>query len=128
MNARFVASAAVLAAGVVHLLPLLGTIGAGQLGVLYGVDLSDSNLIVLMRHRAVLFGLLGTLLVAAAFRRGLMPLAIAAGTISASSFFVFALLEGGLNEAMRRVLVADVLALVCLGAAAAALRLAPMRG
>jgi len=125
VTARRVAAAAVLLAGVIHLLPLLGVIGAERLRTLYGVDLSDGNLLVLMRHRAVLFGLLGSLLVLAAFRPGLMPLAIAGGGVSAASFLVFALLEGGLNDAMHRVLAADIAALVCLAVAAAALWSSP---
>ena len=127
MSGRLVASFAVLAAGVIHLLPLAGVVGAERIAVLYGVDLVDGNLAVLMRHRAVLFGLLGSLLVAAAFRPGLMPLAIFGGSTSAASFLILALLEGDLNEAMQRVLLADVVALVCLGIAALAHWLAPIR-
>lgn len=37
-----------------------------------------------------------------------------------------ALLDGGLNDAMQRVLLTDVLALVCLGVAALAHRLSPV--
>lgn len=128
MNGRLIASAAVLLAGAIHVLPLLGVVGAEQIGVLYGVEMDDSNLAVLMRHRAVLFGLLGSLLIAAAFRPHLMRLAIAGGSISAVSFLVLALSEGGLNDAMNRVLMADVVALVCLGVAVAALRLTPTYG
>lgn len=128
MNGRRIASAAVLLAGAIHMLPLLGVVGTERIAALYGVDLADGNLAVLMRHRAVLFGLLGGLLVAAAFRPGLMRLAIAAGSISAASFLVLALGEDSLNDAMNRVLAADVLALMCLGIAALALRLSPPPG
>ena len=58
-----------LVAGVIHLLPLPGALGAGALARLYGLEpaaLADPNLALLLRHRAVLFGVVGALLVAAA--------------------------------------------------------------
>ncbi len=39
--------------------------GRRRLEALYGVDIEDPNLLLAMRHRAVLFGLLGGLLLAA---------------------------------------------------------------
>ncbi len=112
-------SAALIVAGVIHLLPLSGLAGAERLAGLYGVAIEDSNLAILMRHRAILFGMLGALLVYAAFRADLQPLALAAGFVSAGSFLAIALATGDLNEALERVLIADVVALACLVAAAA---------
>ena len=60
-----------LVAGVIHLLPLVGVLGGERLNALYGIALDEPNLQILMRHRAVLFGLLGALLVAAAFNPAL---------------------------------------------------------
>ena len=57
--------------GVIHLLPLSGVLGGAQLFSLYGVPVDDPNLEILMRHRAVLFGLLGVFLVYAAFKPSL---------------------------------------------------------
>ena len=54
-----------------NLLPALGVISAARLEALYGVPIADANLVVLMRHRAVLLGIVGALLAGAAFgRRG----------------------------------------------------------
>ena len=55
-----------LVVGIIHLMPLLGVLGGDRLNSLYGLSLDEPNLQILMRHRAVLFGLLGALLVAAA--------------------------------------------------------------
>lgn len=101
-------------AGIIHLLPLPGLLGVAQLARLYGVTLDDPNLVILMRHRAVLFGLLGALLVAAAFRTELRPLAYVAGTISAGSFLAIAWSVGGYNGLIGRVVIADVVATACL--------------
>lgn len=65
---RHLVSAMLVIVGVIHLLPLSGVLGVGRLAALYGVSISDPNLSVLMRHRAVLFGLLGAFLVFAAFK------------------------------------------------------------
>ena len=54
--------------GIIHLLPLVGMLGGERLSALYGLRFDELNLLILMRHRAVLFGLLGTYLLYAAFQ------------------------------------------------------------
>jgi hypothetical protein len=44
---------------VIHLLPLMGALGPQRLQALYGLTFSEPKLLILMRRRAVLFGLLG---------------------------------------------------------------------
>lgn len=103
-----------LVAGIIHLLPLAGVLGGERLNALYGLSLDEPNLQILMRHRAVLFGLLGALLVAAAFVPGLRSLALLGGLISVISFLLLAWSAPLYNEALRRVVVADWIALGCL--------------
>jgi hypothetical protein len=67
-----------------------------------------------LRHRAVLFGLLGGFLVLAAFRPALQPLALLAGWISVLSFLALAGSVGGYNAQLTRVFNADLIALVAL--------------
>ena len=107
-------------AGVIHLLPLPGVLGAGQLTRLYGVAADDPNVGILLQHRAVLFGLLGVLLIAAAFRHELRAVALIAGLVSTLSFLVIALNAGGYNSQVARVVAADVVAVVLLLAAGVA--------
>lgn len=76
---RYLISATLLIVAVIHLLPLVGVLGAPRLTALYGISFDDANLAILMRHRAVLFGLLGAFLAFAAFRPTLQPLAFLAG-------------------------------------------------
>ncbi|MBT8138155.1 MAG: phosphopantetheine adenylyltransferase [Gammaproteobacteria bacterium] len=103
--------------GIIHLLPVSGVLGAERLLTLYGVSLNDTNLLILMRHRAVLFGLLGLFMVCAAFKPSLQPLAFLAGFLSVESFMVLAWSVGGYNEAIRKVVIADVVAVIALGIA-----------
>ncbi len=107
-------AALLLVAGIIHLLPLAGVLGGERLKALYGLALDEPNLQILMRHRAVLFGLLGALLVAAAFIPGLRTLALIGGLISVVSFLLLTWNAPLYNEALRRVVMADWAALACL--------------
>ena len=107
--------------GIIHLLPLSGVLGANKLAALYAIDVSDPNLAILLQHRAVLFGLLGCFLIYAAFNHEVKRLAIIAGFISVVSFLIIAWMHGDYNAAIRKVVIADIIALVMLSAAGAQL-------
>ncbi len=112
-------AAALLLAGLINALPMIGVLGAERLQALYGMAFDDPALRVLMRHRAVLFGLLGGGMVAAAFvPHWRIPMALA-GLVSMLAFIALAALEGGGNAAIRRVVIADVMASLLLAAALA---------
>ncbi|GAB3024252.1 phosphopantetheine adenylyltransferase [Bowmanella dokdonensis] len=100
--------------GIIHLLPVSGVLGVERLVALYGISLGEPNIEILMRHRAVLFGLLGLFLVYAAFRPTLQRLAIIAGFVSVVSFIGIAWSVGGYNESVHKVVIADIIALVAL--------------
>lgn len=125
---RYLVSAMLLVVGVIHLLPVSGVLGAERLAALYGLPFGEPNLAILMRHRAVLFGLLGLFLVVAAFWPAVQLAAVLAGLVSVLSFLWLALATGGYNAQLARVVVADGVALVCLLVAAAALGLMHCRG
>ncbi|RYF42792.1 MAG: phosphopantetheine adenylyltransferase [Comamonadaceae bacterium] len=117
---RHLVTAALLIAAVIHLLPLAGVLGPERLAALYGVDAGEPNIQILMRHRAVLFGLLGALLAAAAFRPALQGPAFIGGFASVLSFLWLAWAVDDFNAPLQRVVVADLAALVVLLAGAAA--------
>jgi hypothetical protein len=96
----------------VHLLPLQGVLGAGRLQSLYGLAVDGPDLVILMRHRAVLFGLLGAYQLWAIFRPAHRTAAFVAGIASLAAFLALALSTGGYNAAMARVVWVDVAALV----------------
>ncbi|MCB1568122.1 MAG: hypothetical protein KDI69_04800 [Xanthomonadales bacterium] len=111
---RHLVTAMFLVVAVIHLLPLAGFLGATRLTALYGVVLDDPNLVILMRHRAVLFGLLGVFLAVAAFRPALQPMAFVGGGVSVVSFLYLVVSVGHYNEHLRRVFIADLVAAACL--------------
>lgn len=110
-----------LIAAVIHLLPLPGVLGSARLTALYGLPFDAPDLAILMRHRAVLFGLLGAFLAVAAFRPGLQAAALVAGLVSVLSFLFLAWSVGGYGAPIARVVAADLVALACLLVAAVAL-------
>ena len=101
-------------AGIMHFLPLAGVLGASHLASLYGVKIEDSNLLILMRHRAVLFALLGAFLTYAAFKPSFHAVAILGGLVSAAAFLWLALTTSDYNASMTKVVYADIIAIVCL--------------
>ncbi|MFP2895924.1 phosphopantetheine adenylyltransferase [Corallococcus sp. 4LFB] len=111
---RHVVSTMLVFVGVIHLLPLPGVLGSERLAALYGLSFTEPNLAILMRHRAVLFGLLGLFLVFAAFQPSLQPAAFTAGFVSVISFLWLAGSVGGYNAQLARVFMADIAALIFL--------------
>jgi hypothetical protein len=117
---RYVIATTLILVGIIHLLPLAGLAGPHRLSALYGIAVTDPNLDLLLRHRAVLFGLLGAFCIAAAFMPQFHAAAFVAGFVSAGSFLLLAWQIGGVNVQVHKVVVADVVvvALLIIGAAA----------
>ncbi len=111
---RYLISAMLILVGIIHLLPLVGMLSSEKLSTLYGLPFTDPNLAILMRHRAVLFGLLAAFFIFAAFKPTFQPLAFLAGFISVISFLWLAYPVGHYNAQIARVFTADIIALVCL--------------
>jgi hypothetical protein len=109
---RWVVPGVLLLVALIHFLPVMGVAGAAQLSRLYGLPIQDASLEILMRHRAVLFGLLGAFLTYAAFKPALHGLALVAALISVAAFLVLAFSVGGHNQAVATVVKVDVVALV----------------
>jgi hypothetical protein len=104
--------------GLINAIPVTGVLGAEALARLYGLPIDEPNLLVLMRHRAVLLGLVGGYMIVAAFRPALRPSAFVLGFASMLSFIALAYGVGGINAAVERVALIDVGASVLLIAAA----------
>ncbi len=97
--------------GFINAFPVVGAVGSGPLASLYGQTIADPDLLLLMRHRAVFFGLAGALLVAAAFRTELRTVATVVGAVSMASFCMLALPLDLHGDSLRRVFWVDVVAL-----------------
>jgi len=107
----------VLVAAAINLAPVLGAVAPQRMTALYGVDLEHPNLQILMRHRAVLFGVVGGLLLVTAFYPPLRTLGYAAGFASMLSFLLIAWLVGGYSAEIERVIVVDGIGVAALAGA-----------
>lgn len=117
---RHLVSAMLVIVAVIHLLPLMGVLGSEKLATLYGLDFSEPNLAILMRHRAVLFGLLGSFFLYAAFKPSLQPMAFVGAFISLASFLALVASAETHNRLVQRVVLVDIIAIVALVVAVAA--------
>jgi len=113
MHERII-SGLLLFVAAIHLLPVIGVLGGDRLATLYDIQVKEQNLELLLRHRAILFGLLGVFLGYAAFTPALQPLAFIAALVSVVSFLVLATSVDSINAAISRVVTADIVATIAL--------------
>lgn len=97
-----------LISGLVHILPFSFLFFTEQLQKSYGVDISDVNLQLLLRHRAIFFGLIGVGLILSAIKKSYYGWASAIGLISMVSFVLLFFQIGGINQQLRTVMLIDV--------------------
>ncbi len=97
-----------VAIGLLNLYPVVGVISADQLASLYGLSINSADIETLMRHRAVMLGLIGSFLLLAAFRSSIQILAASIGLVSMSSFVILAYLAGDIGADINNVVVADI--------------------
>jgi hypothetical protein len=97
-----------VAVGLLNLYPVVGAISAEQLTNLYGIGITSPDLETLMRHRAVMLGLIGGFLLVAAFRPALRVPAAFVGLVSMMSFVILAFMSGDIGPGVRRVAIADI--------------------
>lgn len=95
--------------GLMNFYPVIGVLSADTLASLYGVTIIDNDLLMMMRHRAILLGMLGIFMVLSAFRPNMQAAAIVVGLVSMVTFIGLVLGTGDYGESIKRVMVADVI-------------------
>jgi hypothetical protein len=111
---KIIVSSILFIVSVIHLLPVVGVLGSDSLTRLYGITVSDSNTEILLRHRAVLFAIIGLFLLLSVVKSEYQPIAICIGLISVASFLLLTWSIEGLNSEISRVAKVDWVALVLL--------------
>jgi len=107
-------SFALVVAAVINLMPLPGLWSVAHMESLYGIPVREPTLELLLRHRALLFGLIGLLMLAGAFHRPLQLAAILAALGSMLGFMSLAAAAPELAAPLRRVALADLVATLLL--------------
>lgn len=92
----------------IHILPVVGVLGSDRLLALYGVSIQEQNNIeILLRHRAVLLGLIGMLLLYSAFNPAVQLFTIIVSLVSTLSFIWLAWSVGSPNLFIQKVALID---------------------
>ncbi len=105
---------------IIHFLPTIGVTGSASLQNLYGVIIQEKNELLMMRHRAVMFGIIGGILGLAIVRKPLRKFAYLAGLMSMFSYLILVTDEGiqTFTPQIQRVFWIDVIGVAWLGGAA----------
>ncbi|QBS44287.1 phosphopantetheine adenylyltransferase [Nocardia sp. CS682] len=119
---RHVGLALLAVAGLLNSAPAVGAVAPQGMYAAYGIAPAGRDLEVVLRHRAVLFAVLGVGLLVAVFRPALRPIAVRANAISMGSFLVLVVAGGPVGPGLVRVAAVDVAGLVALGVGVALLR------
>ncbi len=104
--------------GLVNVVPVLGIFSASKMEKAYDVRIASKDLEILMRHRALLFGVLGGFILYAAFFPVYHVAAMVMAGVSMIGFAILALWVGGYNASIRKVFIADLVGIGFLLAAA----------
>ena len=112
---KYLVMGLLLLVGIINFFPVIGVLSADRLVGLYAVELDSPDLVILMRHRAVLFGLLGAFIILSAFRPALRLLACIGGLMSMLAFVALAYAAGEYGEALHKIVVADIIGSIGLG-------------
>lgn len=119
---RHAGRALLAVAGLLNTAPAVGAIAPQGMYTAYGIAPAGRDLEVVLRHRAVLFAVLGIGLLVAVFRPALRPIAVHANAISFGSFLVLVIAGGSIGPELMRVAAFDIAGLVALGVGVAMLR------
>jgi general stress protein CsbA len=108
------ATGGLVVAGIINLLPLSGVLGRSWLLSLYGQEIGSVDMEILLRHRAVLFGIVAVVLFASIRLTHWRGAAILVAGLSMASFIIVAMFVGGYGPLLRTVVIVDVIGLLAL--------------
>lgn len=109
----------VVSVGIINFLPVLGVLSAERIATAYDVEVAGSDMEILLRHRALLFGIVGGFVFYSLFNPAMQGAALTLAGISMVGFLVLVFVVGEQNAALNRILLADVAGIVCLAGAIA---------
>lgn len=105
-------------AGVINLLPSLLAFLPDQIAKSYGIPIPNANYELLLRHRAILFGIIGGLMIYSALVKKHYELSTITGLVSMTSFIILYFIIGNdINQELKKVMIYDFVAtiILCIG-------------
>ena len=104
--------------GLINFLPVLGVISSNNISQAYSVALGSNDLVILLRHRALLFGIVGGFILYSAFVPQYQVAAMVMAAISMIGFLIIMWSVGGYNSSLLKVAIIDMVGIGLLVAAA----------
>ena len=102
-------------AGIINIIPSILAFAPSKFLSSYGIELPDATFELLLRHRAVFFGIVGGLLIFSAITKKHYELSTSIGLVSMVSFVViYLLIGGGITDELKKVVRIDIVAMVIL--------------
>ena len=100
--------------GLINFTPSLLVFFPHKIASSYGIDIPNSNHELLLRHRAVLFGIIGGIMLFSAITKKYYDLSFVIGLVSMLSFIILFLLVNNINPSLTKVMKIDIIGLVFL--------------
>ena len=107
-----------LVVGVINFLPIVGVISADKLSRAYSVDLIGNDIVILMRHRALLFGIIGGFVLYSVYNPTYQLAAMIMAAISMFGFLYFVSVAADYNQSIFKIAIIDIIGIACLVIAA----------
>ena len=103
-----------LIVGLINFIPVIGVLSSLKLENSYSISLASNDLIILMRHRALLFGVLGGFILYSAFNQAFQGAAMIMAAVSMIGFALLVMSVGDYNQSIYKVLIADLVGILFL--------------
>ena len=94
--------------GLINFLPVIGVISATKITQTYSVELASNDLVILMRHRALLFGIVGGFILYSVFTPQHQVVAMVMAAISMVGYLGIMWSVGGYNSSVFKVAIVDI--------------------
>ena len=104
--------------GLINFLPVIGVLSAEKLSAAYAVELIGNDIVILMRHRALLFGLVGGFVLYSVWKPSYQSAAMVMAAISMLGFLFFVAAADHYNPSIAKIAFIDLVGLACLAIAA----------
>ncbi len=110
----YLTAALFIIAGLINFVPISGIVSGDQLSKLYQIEIASADIELLLRHRAILFGIVGSIIIAAGFVASLRPVATVAGLVSMVAFILLVFATKNSNPNLVQIAWIDVGATIVL--------------
>lgn len=102
-------------AGMINFIPAILAFLPNKISASYGIQMPDQNFELLLRHRAILFGIVGGIMIFSAISKKYYSVAIVIGFISMISFLIlYKLINGDINPELTKVMKIDLIGILTL--------------